>query len=336
MGDRIQVSQKEIRAKIEKIMTDLSVPAADAADFADILIDAERRGVESHGLMRVKTYVERIKAGLIEADPEIAIDVNGAVAKIDGGNGLGQVVMVRAARTGIELAKKYGIGMVTVHNSNHFAAAGYYANMIASEGGIGIVTSAAAPVVAPYGGMDVLFGTNPIAIAFPAASQTFYGDIATSASSRGKIRVYSKTGLDIPVGWALDRDGNDTTDSAEALKGILLPMAGHKGYILAMAIEAACCLLSGAGLSYESSSIFDFTRTTDSGHSLIAVDIAHFLPLEEFKERAQAWFDRIRSSTPRPGHEIFIPGEMGDARKRESVETLTVLRETVEAIEGLL
>ncbi|MDO5133287.1 MAG: Ldh family oxidoreductase [Eubacteriales bacterium] len=335
MGSRILVSQKEIREKVVKILTDIGVPGEDAALTADILLDAELRGVESHGLMRVKTYAERIRLGLIEADPEIRIELNGAVARVDGGNGLGQVVMARAASAGIDLAKKYGIGMVTVCHSNHFAAAGYYAEMIAKERCIGIVTTAAAPVMAPYGGREVLLGTDPVAIAFPAAEQTFYGDISTSASSRGKIRVYSKTGREIPSGWALDRDGNDTTDAAEALEGILLPMSGHKGYILAMAIEAACCLLSGANLSCESSTIFDYTRTTNTGHSLIAVDIAHFLPPEEFEERAQQWFDRLRNSTPQPGHQIQIPGEMGDRRRREAGETISVLRETVEAIDEL-
>ena len=334
MEDRVQVSRKDIKEKVEKIFAGLGVPETDAALVAGILLDAEMRGVESHGLMRVKTYADRIRRGLIEPDPEITFRENGAVARMDGGNGLGQVVMARAAGKGIELAKKYGISMVTVCNSNHYGAAGYYADLIAQEGCIGIVTTSAAPVVAPYGGMEVLLGTNPIAAAFPGAAQTFYGDISTSASSRGKIRVYSKTGRDITQGWALDRDGNDTTDSKEALQGILLPMSGHKGYILAMAIEAACCLLSGADLSCESSSIFDFSRTPNTGHSLVAVDIAHFLPLEEFEERAQQWFERIKNSTPRPGHQVFIPGERGYARKRKSSEALCVLRETAEAIEA--
>ena len=162
----------------------------------------------------------------------------------------------------------------------------------------------------------------------------FYGDMATSASSRGKIRVYSKTGREIPLGWAIDREGNDITDSVEAMKGILLPMSGHKGFILAMAIEAASCLLSGASLSCESSTIFDYTRTTNTGHSLIAIDIAHFLPLEEFEERAQQWFDRIKNSTPRPGYEIRIPGESGDRRRRESEEFISLRRETAETIEN--
>ena len=334
-GNRVEVRVKEIREKTEGILAGLGVPAQDAALVADILLDAERRGVESHGLMRLMTYADRIRLGLVEADPRIEVSVNGAVARVDGGNGLGQVVMARAAEAGVGLAREYGIGMAAVCHSNHFAAAGYYAEMIAKEGCIGIVASAAAPTMAPCGGMDVFFGTDPIAVAFPGAEQVFYGDIATSASSRGKIRVCSKTGQDIPAGWALDREGNDTTDAKKALDGILLPMNGHKGYILAMAVEAASCLLSGANLSCESTSIFDYTRTTNTGHSLIAIDIAHFLPLDEFRERAQKWFDLIKAGTPRPGHEIRIPGERGDARKRASAETLSILRETADAIDAL-
>lgn len=332
--ERIQVPLSEIREKMQNILTALGVPEEDSAVAVDALLDAERRGVESHGVMRLSTYADRIKLGLIEAKPEMKVYENGAVARLDGGNGLGMVVMAKAARTGIDLAKRYGIGMVTVGNSNHFSAAGYYAEMIAKEGCIAIVTSSAAPSMAPHGGMDTLFGTDPIAIAFPGAEQMFYGDMATSASSRGKIRVYSKTGREIPLGWAIDREGNDITDSVEAMKGILLPMSGHKGFILSMAIEAASSLLSGANLSCESSTIFDYTRTTNTGHSLIAIDIAHFLPLEEFEERAQQWFDRIKNSTPRPGYEIRIPGEQGDKRRKESEEIINIRKETMETIEG--
>lgn len=331
--DRIVKPQSELREMCQKILTGLGVPQADAQQAVDVLMDAELCGVESHGLTRLTTYADRIALGLIEADPAIKIEARGAVARMDAGNGLGQVIMPKAADACIGLAKEYGIGMISVCNSNHFGAAGYFARRIAAQGCIGIVTSMAGPSMAPYGGTELLLGTNPIAYAFPAKDQVFCADMATSASSKGRIRVHAETGRDIPVGWALDRNGQDTTDAKEALRGIMLPMSGYKGYALALAVEAACSLLSGAALSYESSTIFDYTRTTNTGHSLLAVDIAHFLPLEEFEERAQQWFGRLKDGSPRPGFEIMIPGERAAGRKAANGDFVSILPNTMEALE---
>ena len=137
----------------------------------------------------------------------------------------------------------------------------------------------------------------------------------------------------MPQGWALDKDGNDTTDPAAAIKGILLPMGGHKGYALAMAVDAVSALLSGACLSCESASVFSSTEPANTGHFVVAIDIAHFLPVTEFETRAQGWFDRIKASRPRPGFSIMIPGEPETKKRAAAGETVSILSETLATVE---
>ncbi|WP_294852835.1 Ldh family oxidoreductase [uncultured Oscillibacter sp.] len=333
--DRIaELPIAEVKEKSLAILMGVGVPDADAAKTVDALLDAELCGVESHGLMRLNAYVERLNAGTIAPAPEIQITVRDAVAQIDGGNGLGQVVMTKAVDTCGALAKSFGVGIASVCRSNHFGTAAYYARSLARQGCVGFVASAAGPTMAPFGGMDLLLGTNPFAVAFPGREMTFCADMATSAAAKGKIRIYTQKGEEIPLGWALDEDGHDTTDSQAAIRGILLPMAGHKGYALAMVVDMLCALLSGAALSGESSSMFRSDCPSGTGHFAAALDIAHFLPPDEFADRAQEWFDALRSSRKRPGvPRIYIPGEPEAQRLAASGETICILRQTMESLE---
>ena len=331
--ERATVERTVIQKQLIDTLMGLQVPREDATFVADTLLDAESSGVESHGLMRLKPYADRLEQGLINPTPGMKLNGNGAVAKLDGDNGLGPVVMKKAVETAQDLAKKYGIGAVAVSHSNHFGMASVYTNRLAAEDCIGFVASTAGPTMAPFGGLDLLLGTNPFSVAFPGQSQSFCADMATSATAKGKIRVYEKKGQPIPLGWALNQEGNDTTDPAAAIRGILLPMGGHKGYALAMAVEAVGALLSGASLSCESVSVFSADQQANTGHFVVAVDIAHFLPVEEFTARAQAWFDKIKSSRPRSGYTIMIPGEPEQVRRKETEETLSILPETAQMIE---
>ena len=333
MGSRKEISFQELRTKAAAIFRGVGVPEADAETVADVLLDAEASGVESHGLTRLKAYVDRIANGQMEPAPEIQIETRGAIACVDGGNGLGQVVTKRAADLCIQLAREHGIGVAAIHNSNHFGTAAYYANHMARSGCVGFCATNAGPTMAPFGGMDLLLGTNPFAIAFPAAGQIFSADMATSAAAKGKIRIYDKEHKPIPAGWALDHEGNDTTDPRKAIDGILLPMGGHKGYALAMAVDAVCGLLPGARLRCEAVSMVDPTQKASIGHFLAAVDIAHFLPLEQFETRAQDWFDKIKGSRPRPGMSILIPGEPEENRRRAGEGQLSVLEDTLQTVE---
>ncbi|RKJ81143.1 MULTISPECIES: Ldh family oxidoreductase [unclassified Pyramidobacter] len=332
--ERVEVSLEKLQRWAEEILRGLGVPKRDAAQTVAVMMDAEISGVESHGLMRLKAYADRIAQGMIKPNPDIKVKALGAIARVDGGNGLGQVVMAKATDTAIGLAKKYGIGAVTVCRSNHFGTAAFYANAIARAECIGLAASMAGPTMAPFGGMDLLLGTNPFAVAFPGSKQTFCGDMATSATAKGKIRIFEKRGLSLPSGWALDKDGNDTTDPTEAIKGILLPMGGHKGYALAMAVDALSALLSGACLSCESTSLFSSTQPANTGHFVLAINIAHFLPEAEFEARAQEWFDRLKASRVRPGFRIMIPGEPEAEKRATAGATISILAETLDTIEA--
>lgn len=331
MNDCI-IRLEEAREIIRRVLDGMGVPEEDIEVVADSLMDAEQSGVESHGLMRLPAYAERLAKGCINSRPDIRIMISGAVAKIDGNNGLGQVITAKAVDTALFLAKEHGVGIVSVSHSNHFGTGAFYSKQLAKAGCIGLVASLAGPTVAPFGGREMMLGTNPFSISFPGKENCFCSDMATSAVAKGKIRVYASGGRQIPIGWALDKDGNDTTDPQKAIEGILLPMAGHKGYALAMVVDAVCGLLSGAALSCESASMFS-DKPANTGHFVMAIDIAHFLPLEEFEQRAQDWFDRIHKSRTREGVErVLIPGEPEEKQKLLAGEEMKVRKKTLEKL----
>lgn len=332
MANRVDISFQEMKGKIMAVMTNLGVPEADADLFSDSLIDAEVTGVESHGVTRMKSYADRILSGALDPTGNISMEVNGAVVRVDAGNGFGQVATCRALDKCTELAKKYGVSVAGIYNSNHLGAAAFYVNKIAEAGCLGFVASDCAPCVAPFGGMTPLLGTNPIGIAFPARDQIFCIDMSTSAAAKGKIRIYGRKGLKIPFGWAVDADGNDTEDPWKALDGgTLLTVGGHKGYGLSMVVDTLAALLTGAGLSYQTVTLLNPTGQSNYGHFVCVIDIEHFLKLDEFKDRAQEWFEMIKSSKARPGMNIMIPGEP-EAMARAKAEKLNVLESTMDII----
>ena len=325
MANRVSVPQSEMKEKIMAVMTNLGVPEKDADIFSDTLIDAEITGVESHGITRMKAYADRILSGALNPTGDIKLDVRGNVVSVDAGNGFGQIATTRAYEKCIEIAKESGIACAGIYNSNHLGACAYYANKIAEQGCIAFVASDCAPAVAPFGGLTPLLGTNPIGIAFPAKDQTFCIDMSTSASAKGKIRIYGRKGLQIPVGWGCDAEGNDTTDPWAVLDGgTLMPMGGHKGYGLSMMVDVLSALLTGAGLSYQTVTLLNPNGKSNYGHFVCVIDIEHFLPLDEFEQRAQDWFEMIKASKPRPGMKIMIPGEPEDIARAKAAETQEV------------
>lgn len=333
MEKTVEISVTELKEMAQAVLVGVGVPKVDAEQTVDVLMDAELCGVESHGLMRLNAYVERLAKEMIAPAPDIQISVKDAVAHVDGGNGLGQVVMCRASDLCTKLARKFGVGIAAINHSNHFGIASYYSRRVAKQGCIGFVASVAGPTMAPFGGMDLLLGTNPFSVAFPGRDMTFCADMATSAAAKGKIRIYAQKGEAIPMGWALDREGHDTTDPQAAIRGILLPMAGHKGYALAMVVDMLCGLLSNAALSGESSSIFQTDRPANTGHFAAAIDIDHFLQPDEFTQRAQEWFDTLRKSRTRPGvSRIFIPGEPEAERYAAAGTRIRILGQTMESL----
>ena len=289
------------------------VPEADAELLADSLMEAELTGAGTHGMTRLKRYIERIQGGYIDPmSPSRVERESVSTAAIDGGNGLGQVLGVRAMRLAVGKARETGVGVVTVRRSAHWGANAYYCRLAAAEQMIGIAYTNCEPAMPPTGGRQAFFGTNPIALACPTGKGwPIQIDLATSGVARGKIVAAAKAGEPIPVGWAIDADGNPTTDAQAALDGAVLTMAGHKGYALAMMVEILSAVLSGSAVGPEvASMIANEPRPADVGHFTMALAVEAFMPVEAFTTRIDAMIDAVTASPPAPGAEsIRVPGE---------------------------
>ena len=280
---------------------------------ADVLVQADMRGIHTHGCVYVSIIAERNNSGLLNLPTRIKqITDDGATALIDGNNGLGQVAAAEAMKICINKAKKLGVGMSLVRNTNNIGFLGYYSNMAAVEGMIGICMTNAAPVIAPWGGTEPLFGTNPLSIAVPIAdSFPIVLDMSSSVVARGKIRRAHRLNEKIPEGWALDVTGDPTVEPSEALKGTLLPIAGPKGYGLALIVDILCGLLSGSKYSRDVLTFHKPLGPTGVGATLISIDISRFMPRDHFEALALEYAHAIRNSKKAKGVDrIFLPGEI--------------------------
>lgn len=297
----------------QTVLEKLNVPASDAHVLADSLVVAELWGHSSHGMLRLPWYTERLRSGAMQArtTPEFVLD-HGAVAVIDGHHGIGQVLAKHAVETGIERARRFGVSAVGVRNSNHFGTAAYFTRMAAQEGCIAILTTNASPAMAPWGGRAKAVGTNPWSIAAPAGRHgVAVLDIANTAVARGKIYLAAERGEAIPFGWAADQDGVPTTEAEKAIHGLILPMAGHKGYIISFMMDVLSGVLTGSQFGSKVAGPYDATRTSGCGHMLITIDIKSLLPASEFASRMEVLIEDIKGVPTAFGtSEIFFPGEI--------------------------
>jgi len=316
--EKITVKVAAVREMMQREFQTVGLPQEQAELVADVILDAERSGVLSHGVVRAPVYLKQLRDGIVNPSPDIKIDRCDGVVKVDGDNGLGIIVAEAAMRECIAAAKKNGICAAAIHHSNHFGAAAYYSRLAAAEGCIGFICTMAGPTMAPYGGKELLLGTDPFSVSFPYANDIFTIDISSSAVAKGKIRIYARQGKQIPQGWALDADGNATTDPEKAINGIILPMADHKGYGIALVIEMLSAILSGASLSAESTGMFGVSSEANIGHFALAITISHFLPLIAFESRAGAWLEMLANSKTRADFErILIPGEIENTNREK-------------------
>lgn len=318
----------------------VAVPAADAGVLADALIDADLSGTSTHGLSRLAIYVKRIRLGLIEPRATLTVDRERAgTLALDAGNGLGQVQAMRAVERLIPMARRCGVATATIRNSQHFGAASYYANKAAEQGLILLAMSSVEPAMSPAGGCEAFFGTNPIAASFPTGKGwPVKVDLATSIVARGNIIAAQKKGTPIPEGWALDPAGNPTTDASQALLGTVLTMAGHKGYALAMMVEAFSSILSGGAVGPAIGSMYKhLDRKQDVGHFFACFDVEAFMDLADFTARMDAAIDRIKACRRAPGvDEILVPGERSHrTRQRNLAEGVPVDDATVKELRAL-
>ena len=307
---------------LESLVADLAeragVPEEDARTLARALVDADVHGVATHGISRLGIYLERLGRGLIDPKGRLTIErQTGNVLVLDAGNALGQVQAVKALALLKPLARENGVAVATLRNSQHFGALSFYCNMAAQEGFILLAMSSGEPAMAPTGGYEAFFGTNPMAASFPnPLGAPVKVDLATSLVARGHIIAADRKNQSIPEGWALSAAGLPTTDAAEALRGTVQTMAGHKGYALALLVEMFSSVLSGAAIGPQTGSMYkDLHRKQDVGHFFCLLDTNAFLPGDEYEDRMRILIHGLKDGRKRPGvEEIFLPGEQS-ARK---------------------
>lgn len=316
---------------LEKLITEifvkLGVPEQDAGICADVLITADKRGIDSHGIARLKTiYYDRIRVGIQHPVTHFKIVKDGPTTSvIDGNDGMGHVIAKKSMQMAIDKAKKYGMGMVAVRNSTHYGIAGYYAIMAAEAGMIGITGTNARPSVAPTFGIENMLGTNPLTFGMPTNEEfPFVIDCATSLSQRGKIEVYAREKKKLPPGWVIDEKGKTKTDARQILDDLikghaaLTPLggigdqtAGYKGYGYCTVVEVlSAALQSGsflkALLGFENGRRVPYHL----GHFFMAVDISAFTELDSFKKITGDILKELRNSKKMPGqHRIYTAGE---------------------------
>ena len=312
-------SVEALKAYVIRFFTAQGVPDIDARIAADVLISADLRGINSHGVIRLHSYYgDRLRKHLIDAtSPLKVIQESPATLALDGSNGLGQVVAYRAMSRCIEKADTSGIAVTTVRNSNHFGIAGYYAMMALPEDMIGISLTNSRPLVTPTFALETAIGTNPIAVAVPAGKERPYVlDMATSIVPLGKVAVHQKTGQPIPEGWGIDSDGAQTHDPAEVMRGgALLPLGGpaelrgYKGYGLSLLVDILSGVLSGAAFGKDVGHP-DRPENADIGHFFAAIKIENFRPIKHFKKDMDDYIRALKSLTKLPGQDrIYIHGE---------------------------
>jgi LDH2 family malate/lactate/ureidoglycolate dehydrogenase len=309
------------------------VPPKEAATIAESLVQADLRGVDSHGVIRTDVYLKRLKAGMIAVGGELNAVTEGPVTVLDGANHFGAVVGSRALELVEEGTKRNGVAVVGVRGSNHFGTCSYYLLKAMRQDIILMVLSNASQTMPPTGGVRPFIGTNPFSVGVPAGKyEPFILDMATSVVARGKIISAAQLGESIPFGWAIDKEGSPTTDAQKALAGSVLPVGGPKGYGISMFIDILCGVLTGAGFGkYVNNMYENWAQTQNVGHFFIGFDIARFMPIDRFKARMDLYFDEIKAEPRAPGvKEILIPGELEHRMAQQRMKLGIVLPPQVE------
>lgn len=313
------------------------VPESDAALAADTMVDADLRGVHSHGATWIPTYVKALRAGWINPRPSIRIVTRrGAGVTLDGDNGMGQLASIVGIKLAIEKARQYGVGMVEVRNSNHNGAMAYYTEMAARQDMIGFAATNGGAIMAAVGGVSPRLGSNPFSYAFPAGKELpVIFDMACCIVAWSKFALYKAKGEKIPLGWALDKEGVPTDDPEKAMEGLVLPVGEHKGYGLALGVDLLCGVLSGA--AFNGDTIISWPQPNNLGHSLVAIDPSSFMPLGEFKARVDEEIRRMHDSVRASGVEhIWLPGERSQLTRAARLRAgIPMLRSVIEGLQRL-
>jgi L-2-hydroxycarboxylate dehydrogenase (NAD+) len=310
------------RAFIADAFAAAGFPAADAARIGELMTEADLTGADAHGIFRLPHYLRRHKAGAVNARPNIRVNQTApATALVDGDNGMGHLVMSRAAETAIALARENGIAWVGATRSNHASTAGIYAEMPVHHGMIGLYGAVAnANHMAAWGGAELLLGTNPLGIGVPSGAGPLVLDMATTVVSYGTVKKYALEGRAMPEGWMVNTaTGAPLTDAKRSTEGMLLPIGGYKGAGLAIMLGLLAGVLNGAAFGRD---VIDFnaddTSETNTGHFICAIDIKRFIPLDTFKAEVDRHMGDLHASRRLPGFDaIRLPGERRRACREE-------------------
>lgn len=320
MSDGFILQANPLRDFCKSLFEKVGMASDEAYVNADNLVDADLKGVDSHGTSRMPIHLKRIKSGAVRANYDIKVISDRASAAVfDGCHSMGPFVSQKAMDLAIQKAKVTGVAFVTVKNSNHNGTAGYYVEQAIREGMIGFSATNGSPRMAPWGGRDPFFGTNPFAVGIPADKQLpIIADMATSLVARGKIVIAAKKKEPIPLGWAINKDGEDTTNADDALVGTVLPFAGAKGSAIALIIDVLAGVLSGSVFGPHINDMYaDYDKPTLTSHVFGAINIEAFTSFNQFVVDIDRMILEIKQNTlAKNVTEIFLPGEI-EQRRRE-------------------
>ena len=318
----LRVTAQKLEGFIARAFQAVGISAADSKSIAQLMVRADVQGSEGHGVFRLPQYVRRIKGGAVNIRPNIRVVREAAgMALVDGDNGMGHLVMRFATAKAIEKARAAGVAWVGVKWSNHAGPASLYAGMPAEQDMVGLYLAVGnANHLPAWGGLDMLLSTNPIAVAVPAAEEpAIVLDMATTVAAYGKVKTKAQRGETMPEGWMMDRSGRPLTDPKRANEGFLLPIGGYKGYGLALVFGLLAGTLNGAAMGKD---VVDFnaddTTPTNTGHAIVAINVAAFQPVAEFKKSVDVLIRDLRGSQRLPGVDrIRLPGEGSRAARAD-------------------
>lgn len=334
--EAVAIPAERLASAVAGILAGIGVRKEDAEVVAADLVAADLEGIASHGVMLLPMYIDRLIKGSVSRSSagEVVSDRGGAIV-IDAGNALGQLTARQAVTLAVARAREIGLAAVGVRNGFHFGTAGRYARMMAAENCIGIVLSNTRPLMPAPGGAQALVGNNPIAIALPSAGDfPVEADMALSATAMGKIRLAAAAGQSIPADWAIDADGRPTTDPAAAIRGMLLPAAGPKGFGLAFVIDLLCGGLSDGAVGAGVRPLYgDPAEPYGCAHFFLAIHAGHFPAGDRFAERVRDEAAHVSTSKRSPGVDrVYAPGELVWAARQASAGICRLDAQTVRSL----
>ncbi|MDR1660016.1 MAG: Ldh family oxidoreductase [Desulfovibrio sp.] len=334
---QVILKKEELAGAIAELLEKAGVPTADAAVTADVMADTNAKGIESHGVRWLDVYLQRIQAGGV--NPVTRIDVlkdKGSLLMLDANNGLGQVAMVKAVEMGVKKAGETGMAIVGVRNSNHFGACSYYTEMAAKMGMVSFCCTNSTPLMAPWGGIDLCIGTNPISYGFPTKGTPIVLDMATTAYARGKVFIAARKNLPIPEGVALNKYGDPTTDAKEALEGIMLPAAGPKGFGLSLVVDLLAGIMTGSNYGAHITSLFGaLDKAQQIGHFAFFLNIGDFVSEADYYRQIEDNIAAMKKSRLARGYErIYMPGEIeAGIREKALLDGIAIPAPTWQAVQ---